>query len=147
MLHKHIPTQNSGLYLCDVFFHSIYTAYRLRISGHYQVSSQHTFELFALTSSHVNLSLVSSAFSIEVYEHLLSSLSGSFSSSVSSKLHRSLLFRCTFAKSISSDTRGVCVFHSHAHQGQFDLVSASHANMCRNCTFVQGFSMLLRRHR
>ena len=28
---------NSGLYLCDVFFHSIYTAYRLRVSGHYQV--------------------------------------------------------------------------------------------------------------
>ena len=71
MLHKHIPTQNSELYLCDVFFHSIYTAYRLRVSGHYQVSGRHIFDLFALTSSHVNLALVSSAFSIEVYEHLL----------------------------------------------------------------------------
>ena len=71
MLPKHMPTQNSGLYLCNVFFNSIYTAYQFRVSGHYQVSGRHIFDLFALISSHMNLALVSSAFSIEVYEHLL----------------------------------------------------------------------------
>lgn len=82
MILKHIPTQNSGLYLCNVFFHSMYMAYRLGVSGHYHVSVKDIFYLFALTSSLMNLAVVSSAFWIEVYENLLSSLSGSFSLSL-----------------------------------------------------------------